>query len=88
MSTITKRPPRATVHEALPGRGTPEHERAKWWRIHQAKLTQAELAGRIGLSVKQVANLEAGRETNASAWRRYRLLCAAVDRGAEAFAWL
>lgn len=79
--------PRASVPEDPPRRGAPEADRAAWWRIHKMRLTQAELAARIGLTPQQVWNYESGRQRGAAAWRRYRLLCAAVDRGAEAFAW-
>lgn len=73
-----------------PPKTAPEHERACWWRVHRMGLTRAALAKRIGLSVSEIANYEAGimrQSGRAPDYKRYRLLCAAVDAGVDGFDW-
>lgn len=66
-----------------PPASAPEHERALWWRL-QMGLSRAELAEKTGFSASSIQDFEAGvnrtsgQAITASAWRRYRMACAAV----------
>lgn len=70
----------------------PAHERARQWR-KAIGLTIAQLSERSGFSVSAIHDFEAGQRRatgnplDAASWRRYRLACAAIDAGAEAFDW-
>lgn len=86
----THAPERARAHAMT--RKLPEHERAKQWR-QAIGLTIGQLAERTGFDPGSIADIEAGRQRKNGApisptvMRRYRMACAAVDAGAEAFDW-
>jgi transcriptional regulator with XRE-family HTH domain len=67
-----------------------EHERARHWR-EACGMTRQELSELTGYSLRQIVLFEKG-ETNTGdpiapeAWKRYRLICAAVMAGLD-FDW-
>lgn len=89
---MTRRRPLAAP-SAPPPPSAPDHIRARWWRLHAARLTQAELADLLHMSVGTIADYEAGkiRRTGkpiaAATMRRYRLMCAAIAAGWGSWDW-
>lgn len=79
--------------ERAPPANAPEHLRARYWRLHVARLTLAALAKRLHMTIGTIADYEAGRSRrtgrriSSAARRRYRLLCAALDRGLDRWYW-
>ena len=71
-------------------RDLPEHERARQWR-ETCGLTRQQLSELSGYSLRQIALYEAGKTNtgepiDATAWHRYRLVCAAIMAGLD-FDW-
>jgi hypothetical protein len=66
--------------------------RAKWWRINTVKLSRARLSQFTGYSIQSINYFErgydrSGRAIGDTAWRKYRMACAAVHFGFDKFDW-
>jgi len=67
------------------------HEKAKAWRRENG-LSQRELGQLVGCSLQTVFNMEKGhlpngRPIDEQAWTRYRMACAGLAAGQQAWDW-
>lgn len=68
-----------------------EHDRARAWRIRN-RYTKRLLSERTGFSISSIDAFETGKTRGGDpidprAFRRYRLCCAALNGGVDAFDW-
>ena len=69
-----------------------EHEKALAWRKAKG-WSRGELSSRLKLSDSVIQNMEAGTDlatgkaVDPAAFNRYRLACAALDRGLDRWDW-
>lgn len=68
-----------------------QHEKARAWR-QTMNLSRPALGKLIGYSVRSILNMEQGQTSlqqpvDVQAWTRYRMACAGLAAGQQAFDW-
>lgn len=68
-----------------------QHEKARAWR-ETMELSRPHLSYLIGYSVRSIINMELGitskgEPVDENAWNRYRMACAGLAAGQQAFDW-